>query len=91
MNGIAGTFAAPSFPTCSCSGCPTRPQPFSTASGGFIGVNDVIATNSPTVTYGVQFVGNSLQLVVTQAQFVQLHALRFTDTPNETGRREPAA
>ena len=61
---------------------PNAPTTVLTASGGFIGVNDVIATNSPTVTYGVQFVGNSLQLVVTQAQFVNT-SLTGTLTPNE--------
>ena len=61
---------------------PNTPTTILTASGGFIGVNDVIATNSPTVTYGVQFVGNSLQLVVTQAQFVNT-SLSAALTPNE--------
>lgn len=53
-----------------------------TATGGFIGTNDVTAINSPTVTYGVQFVGNSLQLVATQAQFVP-KAFAASLTPNE--------
>ena len=45
-------------------------------------VNDVVATNSPTVTYGFQFVANSLKLVVTQAQFVNT-SLSATLKPNE--------
>jgi hypothetical protein len=42
----------------------------------------VTAINSPTVTYGVQFAGNALQLVATQAQFVT-PALSASLTPNE--------
>ena len=38
---------------------PNAPATILTASGGFFGVNDVTATKSLTVTYGVQFVGNS--------------------------------
>ncbi|MGA7715518.1 MAG: autotransporter domain-containing protein, partial [Bradyrhizobium sp.] len=61
---------------------PNTPATILTASGGFVGVNDVMATNSSSVTYGVQFVGNSLQLVVTQAQFVNT-SLSASLSPNE--------
>jgi hypothetical protein len=61
---------------------PNTPATILTATGGFFGVNDVTAINSPTVTYGVQFAGNALQLVATQAQFVT-SALSASLTPNE--------
>ena len=61
---------------------PNAPVTILTATGGFAGPNDVTAINSPTVTYGVQFVGNSLQLVALQAQFVS-PALAASLTPNE--------
>jgi hypothetical protein len=61
---------------------PNTPATILTATGGFIGVNDVTAINSPTVTYGVRFVGNSLQLVALQAQFVN-PTFSTVLTPNE--------
>ena len=61
---------------------PNTPATILTATGGFVGVNDVAAINSPTVTYGVQFAGNALQLVALQAQFVN-PTFAASLTPNE--------
>ena len=61
---------------------PNTPATILTATNGFVATNDVTAINSPTVTYGVQFVGNSLQLVALQAQFVSPVFAAFL-TPNE--------
>ena len=79
MNGLANVrgFIAPNV----LSLLPNTPATIVTATG-FVGVNDVTALNSPTVTYGVQIVGNSLQLVALQAQFAA-PALITSLTPNE--------
>jgi hypothetical protein len=79
VNGLANVrgFIAPNV----LSLLPNTPATIVTATG-FVGVNDVTALNSPTVTYGVQIVGNSLQLVALQAQFAA-PALTTSLTPNE--------
>ncbi|MGZ3410534.1 MAG: autotransporter outer membrane beta-barrel domain-containing protein, partial [Xanthobacteraceae bacterium] len=63
---------------------PNAPTNIVTASGGFVGTNDVTAVNSPSVTYGVQIAGNNLQLFVQSAQFLP-PALASKFSPSETG------